>query len=1311
MRRRYIPALILAALSMVATMLLPVTPARADEDQYVRRPAALELSRISGWDAELRGEMSGPMWDPVPDSFSWRWEWSVDGVQWEEVSTEWGPHRRYLRVADVSNYGKLFRAKVTAHRAGFEDVTLTSDALPTLGMEFGTPLGGFPTVSTERTGILGQLEPNKAAVVRPGETLTGTTNVSEEAEMVRSVDVKWQRSVVADGSVTWVDIPGADQLTYTATADDAGQWLRFVVDVVGSYRPNDVTTYTNRATVQTWYAVGPASFTAQDPTIGGDPVVEDTLTADLGEWDPVPDAEEIQYRWLRGEEKTLVGEGPQYTVTPDDVGEEVVVEVTVQRAHWDPVVKTSLPVECRAATFTRVPAVDVQPFIPMVGVESEFSESTSGTWGYWSREPERREYQWYADGEPISGATGTTFTPGPDQHLKALTAAVTGYRAGYEPRTVAAKSYSKVLRPFTYVKQPVVTGEFAVGGVISNSLDIDGFEPVPAVISQWQWLRDGEALPNAFFQSYRLAAADEGHDIQVRVEVYNIQKGYAGEWLTSAPIRIGDSAFQNPQSPVVSGTPAIGEALTTDAGAWPEGTALSYQWVRHVGDSYAPGGDIDGATDATYTPTPDDAGFTLTVRVTATKEGFAATSVESDPTEPILGAWVQTSNPTITGDPVFDKKLSVDLGSWDPALAKEDITYAWYRNGVQTGWHRDYTVVNSDIGKNLHVEVTVNKPGYPVATKKSTAVVPVSAEFSEVPSIEIEGDLIAGGSVRAVEVGQWSPAPDSRSFEWFADGESIGVTGETLELGVDLLGKEISVKVSAARKGYSSRTVESAARGPALAKFVDPPIPTVKGDLKVGATLTATAHPDRWAPVKPEQYHFEWLYDGQVVGTDQAHRLLPDATRAQKIEVRVTGKRADYVDAVVYSMPFAVGSETFVDPPTPRISGTHRVGQELTAVPGGWPAQTRHYFQWTADGVPIAGATEPTYVVDARFLDAEIGVVVIGMMEGYSSASVASGKVPKTGLPVSTRLYEDSRYGTAAAVSRDAFKEPSEVTTVVVATGQDFPDSLSAAPLAAKVGGPLLLVRPDSIPEETVAELTRLGPERIYVVGGDGVVSDSVAKSLEAYASAPEGKVKRLAGSSRILTSIAVAEEGWGADAASAFFATGWDFPDALAAGAAAAGGIPGEGKAFPVILVSGGLDSIDEPTKARIAALGIEEGFIAGGSGVLSSGVERSINTIVGTPAQRFFGSNRFETSAAVAEEFHTEFGSVYYATGSNFPDALAGSVAAGIQGAPLMLAQQGCVPGVVDATTRAIRPSKTYVLGGDGVLDDNVRNHGVCR
>ena len=105
-----------------------------------------------------------------------------------------------------------------------------------------------------------------------------------------------------------------------------------------------------------------------------------------------------------------------------------------------------------------------------------------------------------------------------------------------------------------------------------------------------------------------------------------------------------------------------------------------------------------------------------------------------------------------------------------------------------------------------------------------------------------------------------------------------------------------------------------------------------------------------------------------------------------------------------------------------------------------------------------------------------------------------------------------------AARSADAAAPGEQV--VYVATGENFPDALGAAPAAALGRAPILLVAKDSIPTATADELMRLDPDRIVIVGGTGVISAAVEAALGAYAPT----VDRIAGADRYQTAAEISK-------------------------------------------------------------------------------------------------------------------------------------------------------------------------------------------
>ena len=184
----------------------------------------------------------------------------------------------------------------------------------------------------------------------------------------------------------------------------------------------------------------------------------------------------------------------------------------------------------------------------------------------------------------------------------------------------------------------------------------------------------------------------------------------------------------------------------------------------------------------------------------------------------------------------------------------------------------------------------------------------------------------------------------------------------------------------------------------------------------------------------------------------------------------------------------------------------------------------------------------------------------------YASKIVVVGGEASVGADVMTWLQQNTRaslsrvsgpdrFDTAAALSAASYATPPAgtegVQNVVVATGEDYPDALAGSAAAAHVDSPLLLVRKDTVPASVVAELQRLRPRAITVVGGTSRVDDAVLTQLRTFTSGP---VTRVAGTDRYDTANRVSAAFF-TKAQYVTIASGETFADALAAGASAGRG------------------------------------------------------------------------------------------------------------------------------------------------------------
>ncbi|MGD8195615.1 cell wall-binding repeat-containing protein [Herbiconiux sp. P18] len=294
-----------------------------------------------------------------------------------------------------------------------------------------------------------------------------------------------------------------------------------------------------------------------------------------------------------------------------------------------------------------------------------------------------------------------------------------------------------------------------------------------------------------------------------------------------------------------------------------------------------------------------------------------------------------------------------------------------------------------------------------------------------------------------------------------------------------------------------------------------------------------------------------------------------------------------------------------------------------------------------------------------------------------------------TPVPSVDRVGGADRFAVAAEASRVAF-EPGAAPVAYVASGSVFADALSGAAAAGVRGGPMLLVTKGGIPDVTAAELRRLQPGEIVVLGGTASVSGDVEAALRRF-----GPVSRIEGADRYSLSSSISVKTFPAGADVAYLASGEVFSDALSAS-------PLSGREVgPVLLTR--KEMLPPSVAAEIARLNARYVYVLGGEATVSSAVVAEIEK--SAAVIRIDGSDRFAVSAAASSRmFRAGSHTVYIASGEVFPDALAGSPAAIREGAPVLLVRRTDVPAEIDAELNRLAPYRIVVLGGSNTIAESV-------
>lgn len=235
---------------------------------------------------------------------------------------------------------------------------------------------------------------------------------------------------------------------------------------------------------------------------------------------------------------------------------------------------------------------------------------------------------------------------------------------------------------------------------------------------------------------------------------------------------------------------------------------------------------------------------------------------------------------------------------------------------------------------------------------------------------------------------------------------------------------------------------------------------------------------------------------------------LPDPVRTQLVRLHpqkiiVLGGE-DSVSADVYAQL------TGLAPSIERLTGADRYATSRLIAETTFTAGSTLAYISTGEGFPDALAAStaagkqsaPVILVpgSASTVDdatiatlAELGVnhVIVTGSTSTVSAGIETRLRAIPGMTVE-RLTGNSRYATASAINRDVF---TSTTSVVLASGVNFPDALSGATLAASLNAPLYLSGPSCMTRQTAQDMVDLKATKMVILGG----TDSLSSAVEAF--------------------------------------------------------------------------------------------------------------------------------------------------------------------------------------------------------------------
>ena len=298
---------------------------------------------------------------------------------------------------------------------------------------------------------------------------------------------------------------------------------------------------------------------------------------------------------------------------------------------------------------------------------------------------------------------------------------------------------------------------------------------------------------------------------------------------------------------------------------------------------------------------------------------------------------------------------------------------------------------------------------------------------------DVTGQPEVGQSLLA-SAGRWS-VTSRNTFQWLADGTRIrGATSARFTPGPELLGRRLSVRVTASRRGYLDgvTTSEQTARV-ARGNMETVSTPEITGTVRVGEVLSVRGA--AWSP-RPDSTSIRWYAAGEPIAGERSTRLrLAPAHLGKRITVRMTARKDGYRSSTVAAPRTAQVATGRFDITSPfTLSGNPTLGGRLEVVPGTFtPTGARMTHTWLRNGRAIPGATGSSYVPGLDDVGARLSVEIQLSHWGYHDRTVSVSAGGRVTTRPTLSVWTEGRPGRAVVrlkVTAPGVRTPRGLATV-----------------------------------------------------------------------------------------------------------------------------------------------------------------------------------------------------------------------------------------------------------------------------------------
>ena len=511
-----------------------------------------------------------------------------------------------------------------------------------------------------------------------------------------------------------------------------------------------------------------------DVTISGDALEDSTLTLTQNLVD-LNGLGTFRYQWYRDGLAIIGATSKRYTLVYNDVGTDISVTISFTD-------KQGTAESSSSNVISNIAHVN-HPVTGAVVISGDALEDSKLTLTQDLDDADGLgtfNYQWLRDGVPINGATSENYTLAYNDVGTDISVTMSFTDA----LGAAESSTSNAISNIAHVNH-AVTGNVLISGdaledstlfISDNLTDVDGLGAF-----SYQWLRDGVAINGATSESYTLAYADVGADINVNIKFIDA----LGSVESRSSNVISNIAHVNH---AVTGTVVIsGDALEDSTLTLTQNLvdadglgAFSYQWLRD-------GVPINGATRDRYILDYIDVGTEISATISFTDALGTAESSTSN----VIYNIAHVNHPVtgtvlISGDALEDSTLTLTQNLAD-ADGLGSFKYQWYRDGmaINGATNESYTLAYIDVGTRIMIAIDFTDALGAAEFSVSNVISNVAhVNHAATGSLTISGDLVEKQTLTVThDLADSDGLSGAISLQWLSDGVEIeGATSSSYTL-------------------------------------------------------------------------------------------------------------------------------------------------------------------------------------------------------------------------------------------------------------------------------------------------------------------------------------------------------------------------------------------------------------------------------------------------------------------------------------------------------------------------------------------------